>query len=101
MLNRDSVVTLIAQIDAETEEHFDLFATIESVGQKEFFAAAQTGIKSEYRVIVWQSDYAGQTVIELPVGIGIKKRWQIYRTYARNDGKIELYLAEKIGVFNG
>ena len=60
----DEIITLIAEIDAETEEKLDIFGTVESVGQREFFAAAQAGFKAEFKITVWVSDYDGQANIK-------------------------------------
>ena len=90
---RDAVITLVWPISAGQEEKKDVFAHVESVGQQEFFAAAQTGLKPQYKVTVWESDYDEQ-----PIVIVSGKRYTVYRTYLRNDQKIEMYLSEKIGV---
>lgn len=89
----DEIITLIAEIDAETEEKLDIFGTVESVGQREFFAAAQAGFKAEFKITVWTSDYDGQTIVEFN-----NKRYGVYRTYLLSDGHIELYLTSKVGV---
>lgn len=89
----DEIITLIAEIDAETEEKLDIFGTVESVGQREFFAAAQAGFKAEFKITVWVSDYDGQAIVEFN-----NKRYGVYRTYLLNDGHIELYLTSKVGV---
>ena len=89
----DEIITLIAEVDAETEERFDVFGTVESVGQKEFFAAAQQDFKADFKITVWKSDYDGQAIAELNGA-----RYSVYRTYLLKDGHIELYLASKVGV---
>lgn len=89
----DEIITLIAEVDAETEERLDIFGTVESVGQKEFFAAAQVGFKADFKATVWKSDYDGQAIVELN-----NERYSVYRTYRLNDGHIELYLSSKVGV---
>lgn len=89
----DEIITLIAEIDAETEEKLDIFGTVESVGQREFFAAAQAGFKAEFKITVWASDYDGQAIVEFN-----NKRYGVYRTYLLSDGHIELYLTSKVGV---
>ena len=44
---RDDIITLVWPLDAAQEEKTDVFATIGSVGQREFFSAAQSGFKAE------------------------------------------------------
>ena len=96
----DTLITLVAEVDAETLERTEVFATIESIGQKEFFAAAQVGFKAEYKATVWGSDYEGQTIVEFKE-YGQIRRFSVYRKYPRSDEKIELYLSNEIGVHNG
>ena len=92
----DDLVTLVWPTDEKAEEKTDVFARIESVGQKEFFAGAETGLKPEYKISLWADDYAGQ-----PIVIARGKRYSVYRTYIRQDQKIELYVSDKAGVRYG
>lgn len=89
----DEIVTLIAEINEVAEEKFDVFATIGGIGQKEFFAASQTGLKPDFKITIWQSDYEGQTIVEMN-----NMRYSVYRTYPLRGGRIELYLTSRIGV---
>lgn len=89
----DDIVTLIHEIDEEHTEETEVFASVESVGQKEFFAAAQTGMKSELKLSVRSSDYDGE-----PIASVGGRNYEIYRTYLRRDGKTELFLGEKVGI---
>jgi hypothetical protein len=88
----DDIITLVWQTE-DGEEKTEVMASVESVSQSEFFAAAQTGFKAQYKVSFWENDYDGQPLVE--VGNG---RYTVYRTYSRNDQKIELYLTDKAGV---
>lgn len=99
-MTSDCIVTLIADIDDQTRERKELFASVESVGQKEFFAAAQTGFKAECKISIWQSEYEGQEIVEMPLH-GRMRRLFVYRTYERDDERVELYLTGKVGVFHG
>lgn len=89
----DSIITLVCELDEDTEEKTEVFADIESVSQSEFFSAAQAGFRSEYKVTLWQGDYDGQDIVEID-----ENRFSVYRRYLRYDEKIELYLTSKIGV---
>ena len=89
----DEIVTLVWPLSREQEERTDAFARIESVGQSEFFAAAQNGLKPQFKATLWEHDYDGQPIVILG-----GRRYSVYRTYIRTDQKIELYLSEKIGV---
>lgn len=92
-MNNVGVVTLIAKLSASSEERQEVFAKIESVSQSEFFAAAQTGYKSELKVTIWQSDYEEQPIVEIN-----RRRYSVYRRFMRSDEKVELYLSSKAGL---
>ena len=87
----DELITLIWRTETG-EDRRDVYGTVESVGANEFFAAAEVGLKPEYRVTVWSDEYEGESVAELH-----GRRYTIYRTYLRQSGKIELYLTAKAG----
>lgn len=89
----DDVITLIHELEDEKTEEREVFATVESAAQSEFFAAAQEGMKAEYKASVWQSDYDGETCAKID-----GRLYDVYRTFRRRDGKIELHLKEKAGV---
>ncbi len=91
----DDIVTLIAEIAEGKEEKTDVFAEISSVGQAEFFSAAQIGFKAEMRLSVRTEDYEGQTLV-----IVKHRRYAIYRTYMKDNGKTELYLTDRLGIRN-
>ena len=80
----DDIITLVWPLSGGQEDKTDVFGRIESVGQSEFFAAAQNGLKPQYN--------------DQPIVIVNDKRYSVYRTYNRTDQKIELYLDGKIGV---
>ena len=89
----DDIVILVCELDEEHTEEKEVFATVESVGQSEFFAAAQTGLKAEFKINVWIDDYDGEAWVKIQ-----NRNYDIYRTYMRKDSKIELYCGKKIGV---
>ncbi len=70
-----------------------IYGTVESAGQKEFFAADQNGFKAEKRITVYSEEYDNEPLAEIN-----GKRYAIYRTFARKDHKTELYLTSRIGV---
>lgn len=76
----------------ETRTESDVFALIESVTMSEFYQAGMQGFKPEYRMTVWMTEYSGQKLLEYE-----NKTYDIYRTYRRNDGRIELYVTERKG----
>ena len=93
-MGKDGIVYLVWELDEGDDEAQETFAEIGSIRQSEFFAAAQSGIRAQYQIKVHESDYDGQTLVAFtPKG----KRYTVYRTFAPGDGKIELYLSDKVG----
>lgn len=76
----------------ETQTKTDVFAIVSSVTMSEFFQAGMQGMKPEYRMTVWMNEYDGQENLEYN-----EKNYTIYRTYRRDDGRIELYVTERKG----
>lgn len=70
----------------------DVIALVESASQSEYFNAGQMGLKPEFKFTVILTEYEGQEDIEYRGEI-----YSIYRTYRRNDGRIELYTQKKVG----
>lgn len=69
-----------------------VFAQVESVTMSEFYQAGLQGFKPDYRFVVWQAEYSDEELIEYR-----DKVYNVYRTYKRDDGRIELYCNEKKG----
>ena len=99
-MNQAAKITLItteyAQDDlgewTETRTESTVFAYVSSVTMSEFYEAGLQGFKPEFRFTVWMSEYDEQEVLEYN-----DKVYTIYRTYMRDDGRIELYVTEKKG----
>lgn len=93
-MKNEIVVTLIHPgKTAEEDEKTAVFAQIEPTGRDEFEAAGQNGMKAEYKLTVWDSEYDEQ-----PEVIVNGDRYTIYRTYGpRKDAKTELYIADRVG----
>ena len=69
------------------------FAKVESIYGDESNNAAQNNIKASLKVTVWLSEYGGEKAVRYKNEV-----FSVYRTFVKNDF-IELYLAEKVGVF--
>ena len=89
----DAAVKLISQLDEKNEEAKTIYAIVESIGHREFFAAAQSGFKPDCKLTVWTSEYDGQSIVLLG-----GRRYSVYRTYDRADERTELYLTSKAGI---
>ena len=76
----------------ETRTETEVFGRIESVTMSEFFEAGRQGFKPEYRITIWMTEYSGQELL-----VYNEKTYSIYRTFRRDDGRIELYVNEKKG----
>lgn len=75
------------------EKSTDVFCDVTSVSAEEMLAAGQSGLRPEWRVIMFAYDYNGQQIVELN---GV--RYSVYRTYLGRNETIELYLERKAGV---
>ena len=76
----------------ETQTKADVFAIVSSVSMSEFYQAGLQGFKPDYRFTVWMTEYNDQELIEYK-----DKVYSVYRSYRRDDGRIELYVNEKKG----
>lgn len=77
---------------AEVQTKTDVFAIVSSVSMSEFYQAGLQGFEPDYRFSVWMTEYNDQELIEYK-----DKVYSVYRTYRRDDGRIELYVNEKKG----
>lgn len=76
------------QIPQETQT--EVFCGEIAITEKEFYAAAQTGIRPETAVIVNSMDYAGQGKVSFDGVV-----YHVLRRYPRVDTFTELYLQRK------
>lgn len=70
----------------ETRSTTDVFALVESASQSEFFNGGQNGLRPEYKFTVRLNEYGGQEALKYK-----SVEYTIYRTYRRDDGRIELH----------
>lgn len=76
------------------EESIEILCHIESIGQREFFAAGQNGINSDLKIVTQAVNYNNETIIEYN-----GMRYGIYRTFRRKDSdEIELYCEWQGGI---
>ena len=75
------------------ERSREVFCTIGSIQQSEFFAAGRNGLRPQMRVKVFAEDYQREELIEVD---GV--RYRIDRTYLGDNEQLELYLERKAGV---
>ena len=83
-------------IQRETETTKEIFCDASSIGATEFYEAAQTGLRPEYRFIVLDAEYSGETLVRFH-GTDLN----VYRTYRRSLDYIELYTSRRQGVNGG
>lgn len=79
----------------ETQTKTEVFAMVNSVTMNEFYNAGLQGFKPDYRFTVWLNEYDDQELVEYK-----NKIYAVYRSYRRDDGRIELYVNEKKGEEN-
>lgn len=71
-----------------------VFAQVKSAYSKEFFNARQTGLKAEFKLVIWAAEYSDEKMVRFGNNV-----YDVYRTFVNNDF-VELYLSEKVGVWN-
>lgn len=75
-----------------TESKTPVFAYVRSASQSEFFNAGEQGFKADKVFDVLLSEYDGQGGIECDSEV-----YTIYRSYIRDDGRIELHAEKRVG----
>lgn len=76
----------------EKRTETNVFGLIESVSMSEFYQAGLQGFKPDHKITVWMSEFDGQKLLEYKNEI-----YDIYRTYRRDDGRMELYVTLRKG----
>ena len=79
-------------ISVAVESKVSTFAIKHSVSQTEFYNAGQQGFKPEARFDIYQTEYSGEDELEAN-----GERLTIYRTFEREDGRVELYATKRKG----
>ncbi len=69
----------------------NVMADKQSLTRNEFHQAAITGIKAEAVFAVWTIEYQGEALLDYA-----NKRYEIYRTYDRDDERTELYCRKQV-----
>ncbi|MCU4862606.1 phage head closure protein [Bacillus cereus] len=82
----------LGQIEVAEEFTRQVFCEKKSVSQNEFFQAGQNGFKPKCVLIVYTLDYQEEQKVQYH-----NKKYNIYRTYERDDERIELYCEVKTG----
>ncbi|PEE39389.1 phage head closure protein [Bacillus pseudomycoides] len=82
----------LGQIEEIEKFSRQVFCEKKSVPQSEFFQAGQSGIKASCTLIIHLLDYQEEQKVKYR-----EKEYSIYRTYERNDEKVELYCEVKAG----
>lgn len=70
----------------------EIFARVESVSMSEFYQAGMRGLDPDYKLTIWMNEYENEELVDYN-----GKIYAVYRTYRRDDGRIELYVSEKKG----
>lgn len=78
------------QISVDTKKA--VFAYVRSASQSEFFNAGEIGLKPDKVFDVLVTEYDGQTGVQYGM-----EYYTIYRTYYRDDSRVELYAEKRVG----
>lgn len=89
-----SSTIIIDELLQEIEETLPelVYCATSSIGQREFSASMQAGLKAERTIIIDHDEYDGQKEVEYN-----RKKYSVYRTFVRDDGNIELYCEVRTG----
>ncbi|AAP24496.1 MULTISPECIES: phage head closure protein [Bacillus] len=82
----------LGQIEVSEDFTRQVFCEKKSISQNEFFQAGQNGFKPKCVLIVYSLDYQEEQKVNYN-----NKTYSIYRTYERDDERIELYCEVKAG----
>lgn len=83
----------------------EVFATIKSVSQNEFYKAGEAGIKASLVVEMNAYEYESQKKVRLTLHsytwngsmpTFLENEYQVYRTYRKSKDIVELYLTDKV-----
>lgn len=66
---------------------------VKSIGRAEWNAAGQQGLTPSMTLVTSSINYNKEEIVEYE-----SERYAIYRTFVRDDGKIELYLKKEAGI---
>lgn len=75
-----------------TQTEREVFCNVSSVTQREWFEGGRIGLNPEYRMTMFQYDYAGEQLLKYNGII-----YTIYRTFVTDNDEIELYVQRKQG----
>ena len=76
----------------ETRTNTEIFGWVESISMSEFYQAGMQGLEPDYKITIWAQEYGNQELIEYK-----DKIYNVYRTYRRKDGRLEMYVTERKG----
>ena len=85
----ESTATLVSDTNTQNE----VYVSVWDITQNEFNVASQSGIRARLMLKTSLYDYNNEEICEYD-----GNTYKIYRTYKSGD-YIELYLAERVGVF--
>ena len=99
-MDRSDVIKLISSTKTqdeygvwkETLTERQVFCNVTSISAAEFFEGGRNGLNPSYRMIVFDGDYQGETMLKYN-----GKTYAIYRTYRSRNDELELYVERKGG----
>lgn len=99
-MDRSDIITLISVTTSrdeygvmrKSETSTQVYCSVNSVTQTEFFEGGRNGLNPEYRFTMFKPDYNGQTIVDYN-----GNRYSVYRTYYGRNDTIELYVERKGG----
>lgn len=102
MKNRNEKITLVEivtsygslnQAHEAERETADVFGTVDSVSQSEFFEGGRIGLQPDLKLVIYDFEYNGELIVKVA-----GKLYSVYRTYCvPGTDFIELYVTERGG----
>lgn len=75
-----------------TPNEADCIGKLRSIYEREFFQAAEAGIRPECVIETSAFNYHGERFVKINEGV-----LTVYRTFKKGTDKIELYIGERVG----
>jgi len=91
LIGKDTEIDENGVVQDGKETETEVFCKVGGVYEKEFFDAYQSGIKAQFKLVIFKDDYHGELLVRFEDTI-----YSVYRKYPTGD-EIELYLREDVG----
>lgn len=92
LINQSDIINDLGIQAGTADEAIPAYCARLSVEGKEYYEAAQQGLRPEMILAIHTEEYGGQEYVDFD-----NRRYSIYRRYDRTDGLTELYCTQRLG----